>query len=59
MDYLNGLPVDYPKGTTLRFVIKRNSNFKLKFNGASYNLNKDAVDQINTPQTLAIQLRFH
>lgn len=58
MDYLNGLPVDYPKWTSLKFVIKRNSDFELKFNSASYNPNEDAVDLIkhttNTCNTVAI-----
>lgn len=46
MDYLNGLPVDYPKWTTLKFMIKRNSDFEFNFNSARYNPNEDAVDLI-------------
>ena len=61
MDYLNGLPVDYPKWTTLKFMIKRNSDFELNFNSASYNPNEDAVDLIkhttNTCNTVAISLK--
>ena len=61
MDYLNGLPVDYPKWTTQKFVIIRNSDFELEFNSVSYNPNEDAVDLIkhttNTCNTAAISLK--